>query len=182
MPIEIIAPLIALTGVILSTLISYIVSVRQSQSELRKVRTEIHREFGGKLFEKRLEVYPELYALLSSFVKVIQSGKVSNVAVNDFLSKWQDWDSKNALFFGRITGDLSYRVRQEFIDLAHKSDEALKKELGSDEALKVLKKKVGQLELALKHELGVFDFERPDPFESTELYDTYRAASSRSKQ
>jgi hypothetical protein len=182
MPIEIIAPLIALTGVIISTLISYIVSVRQSKSELRKVRAEIHREFGGKLFEKRLEVYPELYALLSGFVKVIQFGKISNAAVNDFLSKWQDWDSRNALFFGRLTGDLSYQLRQEFTDLAHKSDEVLERELGSDEALKALKKKVGRLELALKHELGVFDFERPDPFESTESYDTYRAASSKSQK
>jgi hypothetical protein len=54
--------------------------------------------------------------------------------------------------------------------------------LGSGEALKALKKKVGRLELALKHELGVFDFERPDPFESTESYDTYRAASSKSQK
>lgn len=182
MSIEVVAPLIALIGVIISALISYIISVRQSKSELQKLRTEIYREFGSKLFEKRLEVYPELYALLSGFVKVIQFDKISKAALKDFLSKWQEWDTRNALFFGSFTGSLSFFLRREFIEMANKSDEELERELSSADSLKRLRKQLGRLELALKHELGVFEFETPNPFESRELPDDYEDALSKNKK
>jgi len=61
MSIEVTTALIAFGGVAVSVSISYLVSVRQTKTEFQKLRTEIHKEFGGKLFEKRLEVYPELF-------------------------------------------------------------------------------------------------------------------------
>ncbi|MCC6975532.1 MAG: hypothetical protein IT322_16115 [Anaerolineae bacterium] len=165
MPTEVVTPLIALIGVIISTLISYVVSTRQSKSELQKLRTEINREFGGRLFAKRLEVYPELYALLSGFIKIIQFDHISKAAVNDFVSRWQEWDTRNAILFGSRTGNLSYDLRRKFIDLAKKPDQELERELWPEQSLKLLRNEITLLELALKDELGIFEFETPNPLE-----------------
>jgi hypothetical protein len=177
MPNEITVSLIAFIGVIVSTLISSLVSVRQTKNEIRKMRTEIHKEFGSKLFEKRLQVYPELYALLSGFVKTIQFGKVSSSMIKDFISKWQEWDTKNAIFFSGATGHISYELHKMFVEIANKSEEELQKDLSAPETLSRLRKQLGTLELALKHELGVFGFETPSSFEASELLDEYAKAA-----
>ena len=58
---EVIAASIALIGVIVSVLISFFTSRRQANIEVEKLRTEIHQDFSLRLFEKRLEHYPDLY-------------------------------------------------------------------------------------------------------------------------
>jgi hypothetical protein len=87
MPIELLAALIALISAIISVSVSYLVSFRQTNIEFEKPRTEIHKAFGSKLFERRFEVYPELYVYVSNFIKVIQFGTISQAAVRELVSQ-----------------------------------------------------------------------------------------------
>ncbi|MDX2241676.1 MAG: hypothetical protein NW224_13410 [Leptolyngbyaceae cyanobacterium bins.302] len=64
----VLSALIALVGVFSSVTASLFVSLRQSRIETQKLRDEYFHRYAGKLFEKRLEVYPEL---LSPFVDVV---------------------------------------------------------------------------------------------------------------
>jgi len=60
--------------------------------------------------------------------------------------------------------------------MAEKSDEELQKEFSSKEALNALRKEIGKLELALKYELGVFEFEAPTSFKEHRLFESYSQA------
>lgn len=92
---EIVPALIALIGVGGSAAISYAVSSRQSSIELQKLRTSLQTELGSKLYEKRLEVYPELYAQLSTLAKLIEFGKVTSKDLKEIFATIQEWDTKN---------------------------------------------------------------------------------------
>ena len=74
MSIEIVTALIALGGVFLSVVVSLITNSRQTANELAKLRTEIQQSYAGKLLEKRLEIYPQTYMLLSDFAKKLEEG------------------------------------------------------------------------------------------------------------
>jgi len=176
MPIELVAALTAFIGAIISVSVSYFVSVRQTNIEFQKLRTEIHKAFGSKLFERRLEVYPELYAYVSNFIKVIQFGTISQAAVRELVSQWEEWDSKNAILFSATTGHISYKLRSMFAKMVKKSDEELQKEFDSVESREILREELGKLELALKHELGVYEFESPASFKERGLFTSYKQA------
>jgi hypothetical protein len=65
---KIVVALIALSGVIISVVLSFIVNYYQNKIALKK----IHSEFSGKLYSKRLEMYLEIYELVSEFCKAIE--------------------------------------------------------------------------------------------------------------
>lgn len=174
MPKEVIAALIALGGVFVSVFVSYITSYRKANLEIQKLRAEIQHQFSSKLFEKRLELYPELYNYLSKFIRIIQFNKISKKAVQDLISEIHEWTSKNAILFSGPTGSISYKLRLFLIELSQKSDMELQQEFSSKEALSDLRRRVQELELALKNELGIYAFETPTESKVTRNFSSYR--------
>jgi len=171
---EVTAALIALGGVCISVTISYITSSRQANLEIRKLRAEIQHQFSSKLFEKRLELYPDLYNYLSKFIRIIQFDKISQKAVQDLISEIHDWTSKNAILFSEPTGSISYKLRLFLVELSKKSDMELQQEFSSKQALSDLRRRVQELELALKNELGIYSFETPTEAKDVQKFNSYR--------
>lgn len=174
MPNEVTAALIALGGVCTSVIVSYITSSRQANLEIQKLRAEIQHQFSSKLFEKRLELYPELYNYLSKFIRTIQFEQISQKAVQDLTSQIHEWTSKNAILFSGPTGSISYKLRLFLIELSKKSDVELQQDFSSKEALSNLRHRVQELELALKSELGIYSFETPTEAKDAQKFSSYK--------
>src|SRR5712692_8051552 len=98
----VIAALVATSGALLSTLISLFVSRRVAANEIQKLVVKARTSFDTRLLEKRLDVYPALFLLLSNFIKEIASGFVSRDTINKLVNEMNRWDSANAIFFSKI--------------------------------------------------------------------------------
>lgn len=174
MPREFIPALIAFAGVFLSLVISYVTSTRQANIETGKLRTEIEQKFGYKLFEKRLEVYPELYRYLSDFIKEIQFGKVDHSALERFFSQFLEWDSRYSIFFSGSTGEIVYKFRLQIAELMTKTNNELEELYSTSNSLRELRHSVQELELCLKNELGIYAFESPTEVKNFKRFRSYQ--------
>ena len=106
---EIVVALIAFLGVIISVTLSFITIQYQNRIALKK----IYSEFGGQLYSKRLEVYPEIYELVSGFCKLIDKKRISYEELNDFYEEYSIQDSKSGLLFSSCMVKSSYNLRKE---------------------------------------------------------------------
>ena len=168
---EIIVALIALGGVIISVILSFIINQYQHKIALKK----IHSEFSGKLYSKRLETYLEIYELVSQFCRMIDSRvddkkRISYEELYDFYNKYLIKDSKSGLLFSSCMVKSSYNLRTEVKKILtnHKIEDTFSKNLMYN-----LRKSFSQVELSLKHELGVFGYESPSIMKDSELTKTY---------
>ena len=156
LPKEVIAAIIALTGVVLSIVISFVTSRRAIQLELRKLRLQAQQTYESKLLEIRLAVYPEVYSYLSSFIKEAQRNLLSKTAVETLLSKLDEWDSKNSIYLSGDASNTLYDFRAELFGLLKESDEELTRKFRSIDFLCKLRDQIVECELALRCDLGIY--------------------------
>jgi hypothetical protein len=179
---EVIAASIALIGVIVSVLISFFTSRRQANLEVEKLRTEIHQDFSLKLFEKRLEHYPDLYQYLSEFKKIIQYEEVTQERLTGFFKKLQEWDSRYSILFASDTGKLLYHFRKEVFDLTRRSNQDIQAYFNDSEMRHLFTQKMAQLELSLKSELGIYAYNSPTDVREAKQFRSYQEVTEFSKQ
>lgn len=153
---ELIASVIALVGVIASVLVSFLVGQRQMKIQIDSLRVQVEQTYTSKLYEKRLEVYPLLFEIMSSFSKEIRDrGDITKKTMNDFASRFYEWDSKNFIYTSELT--LRQLIRMlRLIRSYQNSEEKIysRRRLESELIPQML-----ELELTLKTELGVFSRE-----------------------
>jgi hypothetical protein len=160
MSTEILVSLIALAGVIVSVIISYIASQRQIRTEINNSRLQIKHAYATKLFENRFSTYPQLFEITSSFVAKIRYSTIKKSDLNDFLEKIHNWDSRNSIFLSAMTTKRLFRVIRLAHQLQDSNDDVLEKGGLIERFIPLL----AELELSLKTELGVFsqvDFHNP---------------------
>lgn len=145
---NIIVSFIALSGILISAVISFLVSKRQIDLQ---AKNQIHN-YSTILFEKRLETYPKLHTILSTFAKVARNKNLTKKFMSQTIKDLDTWDSDNTLFLG-----------QSIVKQLAKFEAALKewselpdKELQSSDFIKEVIQRVIAIEHALKFELGVF--------------------------
>ncbi len=171
MPTEVVAAMIAFVGGIVSVAVSLYISLRQTRSELQKLRTEIQQSYAEKLLAKRIEVYPGLYHLLSDFTKgVRESGAVSKAAVKELQTKIADWNSKYAVFLSEDANEFDWRFRKRLAELVSKTEGDFKREFENPTALSELTQIADKVKLGLKTDLGIFSVELP---EGTKKYKSF---------
>jgi hypothetical protein len=162
MTAEAASAIIALVGIFISMLVSIYTSRRQTKTELEKLRFEIKQSYAGRLLEKRLDAYPGLYYLLSSFAKKLKPDLLSRTDVETFHEQLNEWDSRNSLLFTAQTGLIHFNFRRLLTKLVNVTDEEFTRQLAFVEYCDDLRNKVGQLELALKNDLGIYVVEFDD--------------------
>ncbi|MBN2088608.1 hypothetical protein JW964_03300, partial [candidate division KSB1 bacterium] len=99
--------LIALTGVFFSVLSSFIISIRQSKIETRKLRNEYLHLYARKIFENRLEAYPLIIEHLVKFFQKVNLFKLKQeeqyeVKIDELRNLFQfllDWDAQNSTLY-----------------------------------------------------------------------------------
>lgn len=153
MSTEILASILALSGIVFSVLISYLSSRLQIKNELQKLRIEAESAYTSKLFEKRFEVYPKLFEITSSFAKKIRSGETTLPDYDSFVQQMYEWDNKNSIFVSPIT----LQELVEMLQLIRKSNKAFRKNgISKKDLREEFIPQLTDLELSLKTELGVF--------------------------
>jgi hypothetical protein len=146
------AAFIALTGVVISVASSSIVSLFQNRSELAKIKKELEQQYAKQLFEKRIEAYPKLYQLISSYAKTIQYGEQTIENFLNFRESIDSWDSQNAIFFTESTARIAGKFRGYLYKiLSDKDPSSLSNEDWAD-----IKQMMRGLETALRSEIGSY--------------------------
>jgi len=153
---EVLVSLIALFGVLLSVTVSVFISLRTTNTEIQKLRTEIQQTYTGKLLDKRLELYPEMYYLLSDFRKKFDVADISKEDVKRLLKQTSEWNSKHSILFSGQTTLISVRFRKLLTRLVQDGFE-------SNESLRELIRTLAELEVALKSDIGIYVIEFSDP-------------------
>jgi len=186
------AAIIALLGVIFTIIITVYLNIRQMNTELKKLRTESKQKITDQLLEKRLETYPKLYDLISSFDKKIRFGTVPNPEIynlnkdvpseckftplpqSDIKQLFEDilvWDSQYAVFLSAFAGGVLHNLRLALYPIIQMDDKMYLEEYGTPIKLKELKIQAHRLEFALKLDLGIFDVEFFDTKEQVFSYE-----------
>lgn len=175
MPVEIVTSIIALIGVLLSVSISIYTSRRQTQIDLEKFHAEMHQNFNAVLFKKRLDIYPEIYATLTEFSDNIKYQKITKDQITKMFTPLQNW-RKHSFLFTAKTGHLAFELKEELLRLTDKTDGELEVYFNNIEARKRLRRKVQEVELALKSELGIYGFHSPTILSNVTEFQTYNDA------
>lgn len=164
---KIVMSLISLSGVIISVTLTFIINKFQNKLELVK----IHNEYRGQLYSKRLEAYLDIYELVSGFVKIIKRNGILYDELNDFYEKYSLLDSKSGLLFSYTTvtsAGLMYEIK-EILTRYNKVNTF------SKETYKNIIRKLTDVELSMKNELGVFEYKNPSTImENFKLSKTYK--------
>lgn len=162
MSTAIVTAIIAFTGVVASVVASLFTSKRQADIEVQKLRAEIRQTYAGKLLEKRIDVYPALYKLLSDFDKMLRLDKVSRSVVEELLRQIFEWDSENALIMSGYAGRILYEFRKLLMDWLQLPDNDFQRKFASSDEKWNRLQEVGKVELALKSDIGIYVVEFSD--------------------
>ena len=127
-----------------------------TNTELRKLRTEIQQTYAGLLLEKRLDSYPSLYQHLSSFIKVVEFGSITKRGLEELHTSVDQWDSQHSILFTGRTANIFHEFRIWLTDLSQLSEDDIQKEFASKRKKTALQQRIAQIELALKSDLGIY--------------------------
>jgi hypothetical protein len=176
MPQAVVVALISLSGVLVSVAISVLAGRWQVNVASARLLAETRNAFGSRIYEKRLELYPEYYSHVSSFIKAINFGEVTKPGLTALLEAMQDWDSRNAIYLGPAAHQTCSKVRHKLFALTQESEEVIRARFEAGEERLLLKRDLQRVELALKEELGVFLFRSPVDVASDARFETYNEA------
>lgn len=152
----------------------YIAALR-NRVELQKAIVDLEQSYSKSLFERRLEVYPALYHLLSKFDKAIQYGERDVHFLVQTRACLDDWDSENAIFLGPLSIKISYKFR-DLLDTLCSRDPM---EVSEKEWLTVRESAI-HFENSLRAEIGARSLETVSNLENFNDVYTYLDAAIRS--
>ncbi|WP_054029603.1 cell division protein FtsQ [Desulfatitalea tepidiphila] len=151
--------LIALSGVLVSAFVSYIVSSNQADLTVNNLKVELESRFNQKLYEKRLEAYPSLYKVLSDLGKDLRAIDLPYSKLKNRLNEIDKWDSSNAILLSH-SGIVNILELRNILDEntnwnpKYEPDAQVNKDLRQSIFDATLK-----LEEQLKEEIGIYDAE-----------------------
>ena len=153
---EILVSFIPRAGLILSALVSLLISRRVVAAESHKLLFEAKKIYDNKLLEARLAAYPNLYTLLSKFIKGTRQRSIDRSTLESFVAEVNEWDCKHAILFSTYAGKACHDLRYFLEDLLREKNETLIQRLSSQAVIGTLIGKMRRLELALKSDLGIY--------------------------
>lgn len=147
----VISSIISIVGVLISVTVSVIITRVQYKVELEKIRRHLEQEYAKSLFDKRIETYPQLFNLLSSYGKTIQYNKQNIENLIELRNSLDNWNNQNGIFFSKDTAKLSARFRRFLHSIL---DNGAKYEIQKED-WKLIEKVMERFEMSLKAEIGV---------------------------
>ena len=144
-----------IAAVIVSAIVSAITSHLSVKQDLKKVPFEIEKIYADNLQQKRIELYPACYKLLSEFNKMIYARQVDETYIRSWLKKMLELDNTVSLFFSGTTANFAYEFYRNLIGVLEKHFEkegAKPNEFYGD----LLNLKIEEFETCLKQDIGVY--------------------------
>lgn len=169
MNVNLITALIAFSGVLLSVVASFFVSLRKSKIESQKIRDEYLHRYAGKIFESRLEAYPKLVEHLVIFFQKVNLSRIKKeqlyeIKIADIKNLFQiilDWDAHNSVLYSPELQGMVHKTYHNLYRLLNRPEEELQPLIKNDDSLKELRNELFALYLALKNDLGIYSFKSP---------------------
>ena len=163
---EIVAAVITLLGVVVTVYISFRASSKQLSMELQKIRQENKLAYTQQLLSKRMERYPDLYAIISHFQNSIRADGFNLKNITALYNQLQDWEVDNSVF-------ISSKMQFDLFDLLKILRTVIhKKNKNIDRTYKQsIVHTLSTLELRMKSDIGVFIDEFPEL--EKRYYDSY---------
>lgn len=155
-PQEVVTALIALGGVVLSVVASAYLSLRQTNVEMRKLRSETVQAYADRLLDERLKVYPSLYSILSSFSKRVWKEPISREALSKLHEAINNWNSEHGILLSGRTNIVAYRFYKMTSGLVERTEDEIRELFLLNQEKANLVRKISELELALKSDIGIY--------------------------
>lgn len=147
--------IVAIVAGLITFFASFLVATYQARTEFQKMAKQLEEKYTTSLFDKRLEVYPELFRLLSRLNHVIEYKEHTKDKLTAFQKEFDDWMAGNALFFSKTVAQIAWGYHNYLIDILEEYEEHPIPESCWIE-LRNIQLTFGKF---LRSELGVFDTE-----------------------
>lgn len=146
------AAILSLLGVVISVAASLVVGRMNNAGQFERFSKKLEHKYTQPLFQKRIEVYPELYSIVSGLAKKTNKGIATIEDVKTAAELVDSWDNENAIFASNaLIGKLS-NFRYEL----HKLSQLNKEKLKTTEIRKIIFDNVREIEISLQQEIGIF--------------------------
>lgn len=152
-PDNVVVALIALSGVLISGLVSFVVSSVQSNASAANLRLEVEQRYNQKLYEKRLEAYPLLYRATSDLGKNLELADLRYKRFTKSRERIDQWDSQHAVLVSPSVIALLLELRNTLTDMALAREQDA---LVSSADRKLVFGAALKLEQAIRNEIGVY--------------------------
>jgi hypothetical protein len=152
---KVIVSLIALSGVVISILVSSTIAFIQTKKSEENLKLELDKKFNEHLYKKRLDLYPDLYFALSELGKCLRKPEMTYLDAFKALDRIDEWDSKNAIFVSPVLIKLLLQVRNTIARSRKKQSDLVVTDKDRENYFKVALR----LEQALKNEIGVYSLD-----------------------
>lgn len=156
---KVIVALIALTGVLISGLLSFYISSNQVKTTVKNLKIELKSKYNEKLYAKRLDNYPKLYKSISDLGKDLRKVELIFSVLKNRLEEIEKWDSENAILLSPSSTALILDLRN-ILDSYTNFDP---KYNGEKQVGRIARENIFEsalnLEQAIKKEIGVYDIE-----------------------
>lgn len=149
---------------------------RKINAELHLRRIELTRAYSETILKSRLEVYKELWHILSHNLKIIHgthyqqdlNGATDASKLNSLFEKLSDWDSKNTLLLSKRSGYLIHQLRMQLLHMINlpAAESVIIDNREREKVIESLRK----LEISIKTDLGIFEV---DEFEARKTISGY---------
>lgn len=181
MSTELLSSLIALAGIVISILASSLLNARQTKVEIKKLRTELQLAYASKLIDKRMETYPLLFKLISSFEKVIRFGDLTKADTDKFVKEILEWDSSNAIFMSGHTVKTYAKFRSFMLPITKMSKSEFTQAYSTETEKRAIVEEIRKVETAIKQDLGVYIVEFPEVDRNLTTYSDVEELSKKYK-
>lgn len=108
--------------IIVSVILSVYITGKRNRTVLGKIKLELAQTYSKSLFDKRVDIYPSLSAILGGYKKIILHDENDENNFCVFIGMLDKWNTKNSLFFSRATANFSEMSRLYFRYLSKKLD------------------------------------------------------------
>lgn len=145
------APLLTLLlSALISLIVAWVTSRRAIALEAEKARFSVQQKTFELMLARRLQTYPEIYALLSDLAKTFDVVPTVCVDLRKMLERFNAWDSQNSLVMSLDTSNHCHEFRMALVAAVH-----AKRRPSSDDQFIDLRQLAERLELALRTDLGL---------------------------
>ena len=145
--------IISIISGIITLITSVLITTIKNRSELLKIHVELEQKYATSLFEKRLNVYPTLFKILSDFNKLIEYNIQTKDKLLELQKNLDEWNNEYAILLTTTSSRMAYSYRYYLIDLFQKYS---KKDIPQDVWNNIRTLNVA-FEKSIRAEIGIYD-------------------------
>ncbi len=148
-----------------SLLTAYFTTLKTIRTEKDKINSNTQLAYSNKILDKRLEVYPQFYSLISDIAKKLFYDSCTFEDLQEFQKNLDALDSKYVIFFSSLSTAEMGNLRRLLRNIIKLKTYPL-----IDETKTHFFQALGNVENSLKQDIGIYIVEFDDPERKIDTY------------